>query len=87
MYLYISGYIHIYIYICLYIYILKKEHNILRSFAFFCKRTKRSHILFTFFAKEQNILCILLRSLQKNVAFFVFFYVLKKRTQKNALFF
>ena len=46
-----------------------KECNVLRSFAFF--------------AKECCVLCILLRSLQKNVAFFAFFYVLKKRMQKS----
>ena len=39
---------------------------------------------FTFFAKEGNVLCFLLHSLLKNIAFFVFFYVLKKKTQKNA---
>ena len=37
--------------------------------AFFCKRMKRS--------------CFLLRSLQKNVAFFAFFYVLCKRTLRS----
>ena len=42
---------------------------------------------FTFFAKERNVLCVFLHSLQNNVAFFVFFYVLKKRTQKNVAFF
>ena len=69
IYLYISVYIYIYylyIYICsIYIY-WKKERNILRSFAFFCKRTKRSLRSFTFFAKECCVLCILLRSLEKN---------------------
>ena len=43
-----------------------KERNV---FAFFCKRTKRSHIL--------------LSSLQKNVAFFTFFSVLCKRTLRS----
>ena len=37
--------------------------------------------------KNTTSLCILLRSLQKNVAFSAFFYVLKKITQKNASFF
>ena len=77
-----------------------KESNFLRSFAFFCKRTQRSEFFcvlckrtvrslrsFTFFAKERCILHILLRSLQKNVAFFAFFYILKKRMQNNASFF
>ena len=41
----------------------------------------RSLHSFTFFAKEH---CVLLCSLQKKVAFFAFFYVLKKRIQKNA---
>ena len=76
---------------------MKKERNVLRSFAkernvlaFFyvlCKRmlrSLRSLRSFTFFAKECCILCVLLCSLQKNVAFFAFFYVLKIRTQKNA---
>ena len=31
------------------------------------------------FAKEHCVLCVLLRSLQKNVAFFAFFYGLCKR--------
>ena len=39
------------------------------SSAFFCKRTKPTHVL--------------LRSLQKNVAFFAFFYVLCKRTLRS----
>ena len=57
--------------------------------AFFCVllHSFAKERFFTFFAKEQNVLCVLLRSLQKNVAFFAFFYVLKKRTQKNASFF
>ena len=36
-------------------------------------------VLLHSFAKEHCILCILLRSLQKNVAFFALFYVLCKR--------
>ena len=73
IYRYISIYIHIYI--SIYMYILKKERNILRSFAkepnvlaFFqvlCKRTLHSLCCFTFFAKEHCILCILFRSLEK----------------------
>ena len=58
--------------------------------AFFCvllKKNKTFSRSFTFFAKERNILCVLLRSLQKKVAFSAFFYILKKRTQKNVLFF
>ena len=54
----------------------------MESSAFFCKRTKRSRVL--------------LRSLQKNVAFFALFYILlglidrqklEKRTEKNVAFF
>ena len=74
-----------YIFIYLYIYILKKRTRI--GHAFFCKRTVRSLRSFTFFAKECCILYALLCSLQKNVAFFAFLYVLKKRKQKNASFF
>ena len=88
--IYISIYLNISVYI--YTYILKKrtrvghaffskECNVLCSFAFFCKRMLHSLRSFMFFAKER---CVLLRSLQKNIAFFVFFNVLKKRTQKNA---
>ena len=93
IYIYISIYVYLYIYLYIsmyiYIYILKKERNVLRSFAkernvlaFFyvlCKRTLRSLHSFTFFAKVHCVLCILLCSLQKNVAFFAFFYVLCKR--------
>ena len=88
MYLNISIYLYISIYI--FIYILKKERNVLRSFAFFSKRMKRS--------------CVLLHSLQKNETFSAFFYILckrmlsslrsftflgkeRKRMQKNASFF
>ena len=38
---------------------------------------------FTFFAKERCVLCVLLHSLLKNVAFFAFFYVLKKRLHRS----
>ena len=85
--IYILYIYHIYQYISIYLYIniciLKKEHNILRSFA----KEQNFLAFFTFFAKERNILCVLLHSLQKNVTFFAFFYVLKKRMQKNASFF
>ena len=50
----------IYIYIYLYIYLLKKERNVLHSFA------KERNVL-TFFAKVCCILCVLFRSLEKNV--------------------
>ena len=73
IYLYIS--IYIYLYISIYIY-WKKEPNVLRSFAkernvlaffsIFCKRTKCSLRSFTFFAKEQNVLCVLFHSKEKN---------------------
>ena len=89
MYLYISIYIHIsiylyisiYIYICLYkskyIYIYWEKNPQLS--AFFCILLQQNETFlpsFTFFAIEWNILCVLLSSLQKNVAFFAFFYVL-----------
>ena len=76
-----------YIYISMYIYIEKKnakERNVLHSFTFFCIRTLCS---FTFFAKEHCALGVILCSLQKNVAFFAFFYILKKGTQKSATIF
>ena len=63
IYLYISIYC-ISIYINIYIY-WKKEFSVLLSFAFFCKRIKRSRVL--------------LRSLQKNETFSAFIYVLCKR--------
>ena len=72
LYIYISIYISIYIYI----YILKKERNVLRSFAkernvlvFFpvlYKRTGQSLRSFLFFAKEQNVLYVLSHSFEKN---------------------
>ena len=82
IYLYKSIYIYIYIYIYLYIFIYLQYIHIYTekknkgSFAFFCKRTLRSLHSFTFFAKECCVLCVLLRSLQKNVVFFAFFCVL-----------
>ena len=54
----------------------------MQSSAIFCVLLQKNETFshsFTFYAKEQNVLCVLLRSLQKKVAFSVFFYVLKKR--------
>ena len=62
--------IYLYISIFIYIYILKKRMRV--GHAFF---SKERNVLRSF-AKER---CILLRSLQKNVKFFAFFFVLKKR--------
>ena len=81
IYLYIYLYLSIYIYIYLYIYKIKKERNVLRSFA------KERNVL-AFFP-------VLSHSLQKNGMFFTFFPVpvlisrqkLKKRTGKNRTFF
>ena len=36
-----------------------------------------------FFSKERSVLSVLLRSFQKNVPFFLFFYVLFKRTFRS----
>ena len=36
-----------------------------------------------FFSKECSVLCVLLRSFQKNVPFFPFFYILFKRTFRS----
>ena len=76
------SFLYIFIYIYIYIYILKKEWNVLRSFAkernvlaFFyvlCKRILRSLCSFTFFSKERNVLLGLL-SHQK----------LEKRTERS----
>ena len=38
---------------------------------------------FAFFIKESFVLCILLRSLEKNASFFAFFYVLYKRMRRS----
>ena len=58
--------------------------------AFFCKRTKCSHVLLHSLQKNEMfsaffyVLCkIMLRSLRS----FKFFYVLKKRTQKECIVF
>ena len=68
IYISIYNYIYLYIYISIYtVYILKKR---MQHSAFFCKRTKLSHIL--------------LRSLQKNKTFSAFFYVLCKSTMLSA---
>ena len=72
MYIYIYLYICIYLHIYIYINIEKKNTTfciLLRSFAFFCKRTKRSRVLSC--------------SLQKNKTFSVFFYVLCKRMLRS----
>ena len=87
----------------MYIYILKKERNVLRSFAkernilvFFyvlCKRMLRSLRSFTFFAKERCVLCALFSSLEKNgngrnvLLGSISRQKLKKRTEKNIAFF
>ena len=76
IYLYISIYIYIYIYIYLYIFIYI-------SIYIYCKKKGTFSRSFTFFAKECCVLCVLLRSLQKNVAFFAFFYVLCKRMLRS----
>ena len=75
---YIYLYIYIYIlYIYIYTYIIYIYTYILKKernvLTFFWKRTKYSHVL--------------LRSLQKNGAFFAFFSVLCKRTLHSFLFF
>ena len=74
-------YVYIYTYLYLYIYIYRKKERGLgmRSFqkhATFC-------VLSRSFAKERCILCVLLHSLQKNVAFFAFFYILCKRMLRS----
>ena len=69
IFIYIYLYISTYIYIYIYIYLYKCIEKRTECTAFFCKRTKHS--------------CMLLRSLQKNVAFFAFFYVLCKRTLRS----
>ena len=52
----------------------------MQCFAFFCIRMLCS---FTFFENERCVLSDLLGSLKKNVTFFAFFYVLKKRTHRS----
>ena len=85
IYLYISVYIYLSVYI--YIYIFKKRTQRSEFFCVLLQKNKTFSHSFTFFAKDWNVLCFLLSSYQKNVAFFAFFYVVKKRTQKNASFF
>ena len=70
IYIYMSIYIYIYLYIYLYISIyiyILKKRK--QHSAFFCKRTKRS--------------CILLCSLQKNVAFFYVLCNPEKRAREE----
>ena len=85
IYIYISLYnyiyLHIYIYISVYIYIS------IKFYIYLYIDIEKKNATFYVFAKERNVLCIILCSLQKNIAFFAFFYILKKRTQKNASFF
>ena len=81
IYIYISIYISIYIYIYLYIYIYILKKRMQRS-AFFCvllQKNETSSRSFTFFAKEQNILCGLLGLISHQK--------LEKRTKKNVAFF
>ena len=76
MYIFIYLCIHLFTSINIYIYILKKEWNVLHSFAkernvlaFFyivCKIMLRSLRSFTFFAKEHWVLCALFCSLEMN---------------------
>ena len=65
IYIYIHIYISIYIYKYIYIYLYISIEKRTQCSAFFCKRTKCSRFL--------------LRSLQKNVAFFVFTIFAKER--------
>ena len=58
--------------------LFKRTKRYLRSFPFFIKECSVLCLFFLFFIIECSILCVLLRSLQKNVAFFAFFYVLKR---------
>ena len=53
-----------------------KERNVLAFFCVLFKRTRRYLRSFAFFIKECGVLCVLLRSLKKNAAFFAFFCVL-----------
>ena len=80
---YIFIYIHLYISIYISIYILKKRTQRSAFFYVLLQKNETFSRSFTFFAKEQNVLCVLLRSLQKNVAFSAFFYALKKRTHRS----
>ena len=55
-------------------------------FAFFyalLKRTQCSLHSFTFFWKERNVLCVILRSFEKNTTFFAFFWKERKWTQRS----
>jgi len=57
-----------------------KVRNVLTFLYILLKRTLHS---LTFFAKDLWVLYVLLRSLQENVAFSTFFYVLCKRMQRS----
>ena len=50
-----------------------------------CSFQKNAKFLrsFTFFIKERFLLCVLLHSLEKNAAFFAFFYILYKRMRHS----
>ena len=69
--------IYLYIYIYIYIYIYWKRNG---KFCVLLQKNEMFSRSFTFLAKEHCILCVLLRSLQKNVAFF---YVLCKRMLRS----
>jgi len=79
----------------------KESKRMLRSFWFHKllktqkKSAKERCILFKepfpsippFLGKECCVLCVLLRSFEKNAMFFAFFYILLKRTQRSLRFF
>ena len=60
-----------------------KERNILAFFPILYKRKESFLHSFPFFIKEQNDLCVLFRSLKKNVPIFAFFSVLYERTFRS----
>ena len=62
-----------YTFLYIYLYIYWKKNG---TFCVLLQKNKTFSRSFTFFAKERYVLCVLLRSLQKNVAFFAFFSVL-----------
>ena len=72
---------------CVLLHSFQKNEAFLRSFAFFIKRTERSLRSFTFFIKVCGVLCVLLRSLLKNLTFFVIFYILYIRAAFFAFFY
>ena len=65
------------------IHSFSKERNVLAFFYILYKRMWLSLRSFTFFIEEHSVLCILLRFLKKNAAYFAFFYVLYKRTPRS----